>query len=208
MIKDVIQKGIHLLSDFVMRQNQYYEYKRQRGLGTLQVGKHTYGLPVIDAYKGSERKVIIGSYCSIARNVVLVTGGIHPVGWVSTYPFRYQWNLPGAFEDGMPSSNGDIVIGSDVWIGADVMIMSGVTVGHGAVIAARSVVTRDIPPYSLVGGVPAKVIRSRFDPETVAQLLEIKWWEWDEARVRSAIPFLSGPDIRQFIDYCVGTEQG
>lgn len=208
MIKNIIQKGIHLLSDFVVRQNQYYEHKRQLKAGILQMGNHTYGLPIIDAYKGSERKVIIGSYCSIAKNVVMVTGGIHPLDWVSTFPFRAKWNLPGGFEDGMPTSNGDIVIGSDVWIGSDVMIMSGVKVGHGAVIAARSVVTKDIPPYSLVAGVPTKVIRLRFNPETIAQLLEIKWWEWDEEKIRSAVPLLSGPDIRQFIDYCVGIEQG
>ena len=203
MVKHIIQQTIHFISDFVIRQNQYYEYKRLCDAGTLHVGKHTYGLPMIDAYKGSEHRVFIGSYCSIAKNVVMVTGGIHPLDWVSTYPFRAQWNLSGAFEDGMPTSNGDIVIGSDVWIGTDVMIMSGVTIGHGAVIAARSVVTRDIPPYSLAGGVPAKVIRTRFDADTIARLLEIKWWEWDEGRVRSSIPLLSGADIRQFIDCCV-----
>lgn len=106
--------------------------------------------------------------------------------------------MAGALADGMPTSKGDVVIGSDVWIGTDVMILSGVNIGHGAIIAARSVVTHDVPPYTIAAGVPAKVIRRRFSNEIIEKMLTIKWWEWDEARIREAIPWLSSDRIDEF----------
>jgi acetyltransferase-like isoleucine patch superfamily enzyme len=85
--------------------------------------------------------------------------------------------MDGAFQDGMPYTKGDIIIGSDVWIGTDAMILSGVTIGDGAIIASRSVVTENIPPYAIVAGISAKIIRFRFNQDAVEQLLRIKWWE-------------------------------
>jgi acetyltransferase-like isoleucine patch superfamily enzyme len=169
--------------------------------GTLQIGKHTYGCPTVQAYRGSERKVSIGPYCSIGPDVTIITGGIHPTDWVSTYPFRAKWILPGAFEDGMPKSNGNVRIGADVWIGSQVTILSGVNVGHGAVIATGSVVAKDVPPYALVGGVPARVIRYRFSPEQIRTLLDIKWWEWSEIKIKEAVPLLSSGRIDEFLVY-------
>ena len=163
--------------------------------GLLVIGRHTYGIPRIWSYQGSERKVIIGPFCSIAPGVEMITGGIHPVDWVSNYSFRIQWRMEGAFGDGMPRSDGDIIIGSDVWLLTGATILSGVTIGHGAVVAARALVTRDVPPYAIVGGVPAKVIRYRFDPETIRKLLEIAWWEWDDAKIRTYVPLLSSNRI-------------
>jgi len=170
-------------------------------LGLLEIGRHTYGNPIIHSYKGSEAKVKIGSFCSISPGVLFITGGIHPMDWVSLYPFRVRFDLPGKFTDGMPTTKGDIIVGNDVWIGTDVMIMSGVQIGDGAVIAARSVVTRDVLAYTLVGGIPAKTIRTRFLDEDIEHLLSIKWWNWDDEQIKKSIPFLSSTDIRSFINY-------
>jgi len=167
--------------------------------GLLVIGRHTYGSPTVSNYRGSERNVVIGSFCSIAPGVHIITGGVHPAEWVSTYPFRVQWKLEGAYEDGMPRSRGDVIIGSDVWLGTDVMILSGVKIGHGSIIAARSVVTRDVPPYTIVAGTPAKVVRPRFEPDVIAALLSIAWWDWDDARIREAVPLLSSDRVEDFV---------
>lgn len=163
--------------------------------GLLRIGRGTYGPINIERYEGSDAKVEIGRYCSISKGVRFVTGGIHPPDWVSTYPFRIKFGKPEAYRDGLPCSKGPITIGSDVWIGTDALILSGVNVGDGAIIAARSVVTRDIPPYAIVAGVPARVIRSRFDETTIGALLQIAWWNWPEAEIERVIPLLSSPDV-------------
>lgn len=161
--------------------------------GVLIVGDHTYGYNNlrIDIYKGSEAKVVIGKYCSIAKDVICITGGIHQIDVVSTYPFRIKFDLPGKYEDGMPYTKGDIVIGNDVWIGTGVTILSGVTIGHGAVIAAFAVVTKDVPPYAMVGGNPAKIIRFRFNDNKINILLEQKWWNWSADKLRNEINYLN-----------------
>lgn len=167
--------------------------------GTLTIGPHSYGLPSVEEYAGSEAKVHVGSYTSISRGVVLVTGGNHRPDWVSTYPFRIKFRQPGAYRDGTPATKGDIRIGSDVWIGTEAMILSGVYVGDGAVVGARAVVTADVPPYGIAVGNPAKVVRYRFRPEVVEALLRIAWWTWDDEKVLEAIPCLSSPRIEEFI---------
>jgi len=166
----------------------------QKNMASLTIGKHTYGIEniSIDRYKGSDSAITIGKYCSIATNVTLITGGIHPVNWVSTYPFRAKFNLEGKFEDGMPYSKGDIFIGNDVWIGTGVTILSGIKIGDGAVIASNATVTEDIPAYAIAGGVPCKVIKYRFDKEIIKKLLELEWWDWDEKLILENIDFLSG----------------
>jgi acetyltransferase-like isoleucine patch superfamily enzyme len=170
--------------------------------GLLEVGEHTYQWQVlnIDCYKGSLSKVKIGKYCSISKNVRLITGGIHPTNWVSTFPFRVMFNLTGKHEDGMPSSKGPITIGNDVWIGTGATILSGVRIGHGAVIAAGALVTKDVPDYAIVVGVPASVLKYRFDQIQIDQLLRIKWWDWPETRIIENVRFLSSPDIKEFIE--------
>ena len=176
-----------------------YQYQDLINKGYLVVGKHTYGKPFIRLQRGSEARVSIGDYCSIAKEVVILPGGVHPVNWVSTFPFRIKFGLPGAYEDGMPLTKGDINIGSDVWIGTGSTILSGVNIGHGAVVAAGSMVTKDIPPYCIVGGVPAKEIGKRFDDHTIEKLLEIAWWNWEEERIKEAIPLLSSEDMDGFM---------
>jgi acetyltransferase-like isoleucine patch superfamily enzyme len=194
---------LNVLSAVYIRMLGAYQsglYQKELKSGTLQIGKHTYGSPTIHSYRGSERKVIIGSYCSVGPDVTIITGGIHPPDWVSTYPFRAKWKLSGAFEDGMPSSNGEVIIGNDVWIGSQVTILSGIKVGDGAIIATGAVVTRDVPPYSIVGGVPARVIKYRFNEEQVKRLLAISWWQWDEEKIKSVIPLLSSNRIDEFLE--------
>jgi acetyltransferase-like isoleucine patch superfamily enzyme len=173
--------------------------------GTVEMGDHSYGIPRVlawDAPDGTRRsgRVIIGRYCSIAGDVTFLTGGNHRTDFVSAYPFRIRWRMPGRSEDGNPYSKGDIRVGHDVWIAEGANILSGVSIGHGAVVAAFSVVTKDVPPYAIVAGVPARVIRRRFTPEQVEALLRIAWWDWPDSKVRDAVPLLNGRDVQAFID--------
>jgi acetyltransferase-like isoleucine patch superfamily enzyme len=175
------------------------EFRELIRKGMVTVGRHTYGRPRIRAYRGSERRVSIGSFCSISPGVEIITGGVHPADWVSLYPFRIKWGLKGAYQDGMPTSRGDVEIGSDVWLGTGVLILSGVKIGHGTVVAARSVVTRDIPPYSVAAGIPARVVRKRFSEDQIQRLLKIAWWDWPEERIQEAVPWLSSSRIDEFL---------
>jgi acetyltransferase-like isoleucine patch superfamily enzyme len=172
--------------------------------GIVEVGAHSYGHPQVEVWRGADGQNLggrlrIGKYCSIAHDVVVLTGGEHHPEWVSTFPFRDKWDLPGKHSDGQPTSKGDVVIGNDVWVGEQAMILSGVTVGDGAVIAARSLVIRDVEPYAIVGGNPAALIRHRFPPEQVAALLGSQWWDWPEDRVRRLVPKLSSGDVDAFL---------
>lgn len=168
-------------------------------LGILSVGEHSYGNPWIRSARGDRQTVTIGKYCSIAQGVEIFVGGNHNVDWVSTYPFRIQFSLAGAYEDGHPSSRGPVIVGHDVWIGSGASILSGVSVGHGAVIAAGSVVTKDVRAYSIVGGVPATEIRRRFTNSQIEALLNIEWWNWPTEAVIEAVPLLSSDSVDDFI---------
>ena len=168
--------------------------------GRLVMGKHTYGHPLIESYRGSEARVIFGDYCSIGPRVRIITGGEHPADRISTFPFRIKFNVPGAHEDGFPNTKGDVVIGNDVWLASDVTILSGVHIGDGAVVMAGAVVTKDVMPYSIVGGVPAKVVRKRLPDSQIDSMLAIRWWEWSEEKIRGEIPLLASTHVDQFIE--------
>jgi chloramphenicol O-acetyltransferase type B len=167
--------------------------------GVLTMGRGSYGDPKIDYFEDGT-KARIGSFCAIAGGVSLMLGGNHRTDWVSTYPVRIKYLLPGAFTDGHPASKGDIEIGNDVWIGRDAHIMSGVTIGDGAVIAAFSVVTHDVDPYVIVAGSPARPIRTRFSPEIVDALLRIAWWDWPDEQIVERVAALCSPDIEAFVE--------
>lgn len=167
--------------------------------GTVEIGKHSYAIPIVHTFRGCTERLHIGSFVSIADDVHVLLGGNHPVSWVTTFPLRIKLTLPGAYQDGSPCGRGDVSIGSDVWIGHGAVILSGVSVGHGGVIAARSVVTRDVPPYTIVAGAPARRIHERFSPGVIARLLEIAWWDWDEGRIIDAVDQLSSDDVERFI---------
>lgn len=168
--------------------------------GWLIIGRGTYGQPIIDQYKGSESKVVIGNYTSIAPNVRIITGGIHPVHSISQFPFRSKLKLPGMYHDGNPYSNGDVLIGSDVWIGTNVTILSGVTIGDGAVIGAGSLITKSIPSFAIVNGIPGTVKKFRFTKEQIDSLLRIEWWNWPEERILKRVAELTSGDIETFIN--------
>ena len=194
LIKKIIFKIFSINSNF---ENLKYLINNKR----LFIGEYTYQWQslIIDEYVGSEAKVSIGKFCSIAKNVRIITGGIHPTDWISTYPFRNQFNLPGKTRDGMPKTNGDIIVGHDVWIGTGVTILSGVKIGNGAVVATGAVVTKDIPAYAIVGGVPAKVIKYRFTPNQIKDLEMINWYDWHIEKIKDNIHLLSSNSIEEFI---------
>lgn len=170
---------------------QYPEY---------QVGIGTYGFPdVHDWTQGTTLK--IGAYCSIARNVQIFLGGNHRTNWVSSFPFPKYYPELNHLIDEFGMTKGNVIIGSDVWLGRDCMILSGVTIGHGAVVGAGSVVTKDIAPYSIVGGNPAKHLRWRFDEPTREALLDTAWWDWPEDEIRQAMDKFCSEDIADFIAY-------
>ena len=161
------------------------------------IGRGTYGKPSIRSLgEGSTLK--IGAFCSISKGVQIFLGGEHRTEWVTTYPFNIMWKA-GNMIKGHPRTKGDVIIGNDVWIGTEALILSGVTIGDGAVIAARSVVTRDIPSYTIAGGNPARPIKKRFDENTIQRLLYIRWWDWDDALIESYLPMLLNNDIQAFL---------
>jgi len=163
--------------------------------------KYTYGADGIRVYSWNEgTKLRIGKFCSIATNVQVFLGGNHYHQWVTTYPFGNMYTNIFTARKGNPSySNGDVVIGNDVWVGANVTLMSGITIGDGAVIANNSHVVKNVEPYSIVGGNPAKLIRYRFTPEEIEALLKMKWWLWDDAKINENIHLMCSPNISEFI---------
>ena len=146
---------------------------------------------VLYHYPVNKEKLVIGKFCSIAcRAKFLFNSANHTLSSLSTYPFPIffdEWGLEKSDVAAAWDRKGDIVIGNDVWIGYEAVILSGVTIGDGAVIGARAVVTKDVPPYAIVGGVPARVIRSRFPEETVKALLRLKWWDWPAERIQEKL---------------------
>ena len=164
----------------------------------MSFGKYTYGSPTV--YWKDAANLTVGNFCSIAGNVRIYLGGNHRTDWVTTYPFGHIHQHKFPFNGvGHPSTKGNVVIGNDVWIGDNVTIMSGVTIGDGVVIACNSHVVKNVEPYSLIGGNPAKLIKYRFTQEQIQRLLEIKWWYWDDEKINKFIPLLCNEDIDQFI---------
>lgn len=143
-------------------------------------------------------KLIIGKFCALATNIKFIMNGAnHKMSGLSTYPFGIfgqDWERVMPKPSEFPFK-GDTVIGNDVWIGYEAVIMPGVKVGDGAIIAAKSVVVKDVPPYTIVGGNPATVIRQRFCDETIHALLEIAWWNWDIEKITRNLEKIVGADI-------------
>lgn len=149
-------------------------------------------------------KLIIGSFCSIGSGASFIMAGNqgHRSDWVSSYPFFYMQQEPAfaaASDAFIPAGN--TVIGNDVWIGSEAMIMPGIAVGDGAVIGSRAVITKDVEPYAIVAGNPAKVIRMRFSVEQVQMLLEMRWWDWLMPEIEAAMPLLCSGDIQKLYLY-------
>jgi len=147
-------------------------------------------------YPGAPERLVIGPFAQIAQGVRFVTSSAnHPLRGLSAYPFRiYDMATTGPYID-EAATHGDTVLGPDVWLGFDARVMPGVTLGAGAIVAACAVVTRDVPPYALVAGNPARVMRMRFDAPTVDRLLALAWWDWPVAAILAALPAIEAGDI-------------
>ena len=156
---------------------------------------------VLYHYPINKDRLIIGKFCSIACGAkFLFNSANHKMASLSTYTFPLffeEWDLEKENVAQAWDQKGDIIIGNDVWIGYEAVILSGVTIGDGAVIGYRAVVTKDIPPYTIVGGVPAKPIRKRFDEETIKELQKIKWWDWPEEKIAGKIPAIQAGDLEE-----------
>ena len=144
-------------------------------------------------------RLIIGKFCSIACGVkFLFNCANHTLKSLSTYtfPLFYEdWDLEKSDVATAWDNKGDIVIGNDVWIGYEAVIMAGVHIGNGAIIGTRAVVTKDVPPYTIVGGVPARPIRKRFDEEVIQKLETLKWWDWSAEKIRRCLPYIGKGDV-------------
>jgi acetyltransferase-like isoleucine patch superfamily enzyme len=174
--------------------------------GNVQIGKHTSGIPFIMSYSKTDR-VIIGKFCSIAAGVVMIpsVGHVPPEGlWnfrVSTYPlarlrrkgWQSQYSLPNEGKGNF------VLVGNDVWIGARAIILSGVRIGDGAIVGAGAVVSRDVPPYAVVAGVPAKIVKFRYANDKVEKLLRIGWWNWSEKKILANMDYFHG-DVGVFVE--------
>ncbi len=166
-----------------------------------EIGAYSYGRPKV-RFPETGRRLTIGRYCSIADHVEIMLGGNHRLDWATTYPFTALpeiWPTARHLE-GSHASNGDVVLGHDVWLGSAAMILSGVTIGPGAVVAARAVVTRDVPPYGIVAGNPARLVRTRFDDSTIEALVAAAWWDLPADEVVALIPLLQSHRLADLLE--------
>lgn len=166
----------------------------------VEVGKGTYG-PIHVENAGDQARLRIGNYCSIASDVQFIINDEHPLDRVCTYPFKHWFNDNHPIE---AESKGGIVLDDDVWIGQRATILDGVHIGQGAVIAACALVTKDVGPYAIVGGVPARVMRRRFDDDTIAALLQIDLGKLDEETIRDELAFLYSTPTPQSVMAFIG----
>ena len=189
------QKNMDYLSEYI-----YESYQAKYKNDDVTIGEYSYGMPYIKKWTETAESVVIGKFCSIAENVEILLGENHRLDWVTTFPFN-TFLQDYAYIEGHPMSKGDVVIGNDVWIGAGVRILSGVTIGDGAVLAASALITKDVEPYTIVGGVPAHMIKKRFSDEIIERLLEIKWWDWDKELIYEAVPLLQSASFDQLFEF-------
>jgi virginiamycin A acetyltransferase len=159
---------------------------------------------VLYHYPVNPEKLVIGKFCSIACGAKFIfTSANHAMKSLSTYPFPIfadTWGLDWSNVTSAWDNKGDIVIGNDVWIGYEAVIMQGVHIGNGAIIGTRAVVTKDVPPYTIVGGVPAKEIRKRFPPDTIQALQQLCWWDWPYQKIQQHLPNIMSGNIEKLTD--------
>ncbi len=181
------------LKNFITRANivvgDYTYYDDPRGPGHFESN-------VLYHFDFTGDRLLIGKFCSIATDVrFIMNGGNHATEWLTTYPFPIFGH---GWEVALPASwpnKGDTVVGNDVWLGYSALVMPGVHIGNGAIVATAAVVTKDVPAYAIVGGNPAAVLRYRFDPETIARLESLRWWDWDAGKVSRNVKAICGADV-------------
>lgn len=186
----IIRELYFLVSPFFTKRNRYFK--------NFNIGEWTYGNPRI-SFENHDARLYIGKFCAIGTRVNIYLGGNHRTDWVTCYPFSEVFDFAKSYK-GHPATKGDVTIGNDVWIGNEALILSGVRIGDGAVIAARSVVTKDVRPYAVVAGNPARECRRRFNDNIVSELTEIAWWHWPIERITEAMPLLLSGDIQEFVE--------
>ncbi len=186
-LKSVITKPNIIVGDYSMY-NDFVSDPRQ-----FENNNVLYHYPI------NNDRLIIGKFCSIACGAkFLFTSANHTLRSLSTYPFPLffeEWELDKKQVASAWDNKGDIVIGNDVWIGYEAIILSGVNIGDGAIIGARAVVTKDVPAYTVVGGIPAKEIKKRFDAETIDKLQQIQWWDWSFEKIQQILPYLMNREV-------------
>jgi acetyltransferase-like isoleucine patch superfamily enzyme len=172
---------------FVMANNPTYS--------AHSIGRYSYGYPIVLwADKSKNAQLSIGSFCSFAGNVQILLGGNHRSDWLSTFPFMVFFPSH-ANHASHSTSKGAVTIGNDVWVAQDAMILSGITIGDGAVIGARCVVTKDVPPYAIVAGNPGRVVKMRFSDDVISQLLAMQWWDWPIEKISRCLSELMSGEI-------------
>ena len=172
------------------------------GKSAITVGRYTYGFELLSVRQwGEGASLQIGAFCSLA-NATILLGGNHRTDWITTFPFGHIFadELGGQDIVGHPATRGDVIIGNDVWIGHNATIMSGITIGTGAVIATNAVVVKDVQPYEIVGGNPAKCIKTRFDADIIERLLTLRWWDLPVEDIRQVASTLSQAPTTQLLD--------
>jgi acetyltransferase-like isoleucine patch superfamily enzyme len=179
---------------------QFRGVMAKRQMSGYAAGPYTYGNPKVFDSGHHDAVFKVGAYTSIGPEVAVLLGSEHDCRSLTTYPFAALWaearnlKIPCA-------SKGDIIVGNDCWIGARTTILSGVTIGDGCIIGACSVVTRDLPPYSVAAGNPCRVLRMRFEPKDVEALLRLRWWDWPREVTVRAIPHLVTADIKGLFEF-------
>jgi acetyltransferase-like isoleucine patch superfamily enzyme len=190
-----------VLQEFrLMRDRLRQEGRDRHPEDNILIGDCTYDQAgILGAENGRTAGVKIGKFSSISWCNIM-QGQEHQPKWLSTFPFYLH--MPGVpLTDPTYGTKGDIVIGNDVWIGSDAKIMSGVTIGDGCVVAANAVVTKDLPPYTICAGVPARVVKKRFSDEQIARLLEMQWWNWPDEDICAVIPLLQSENFDALVAY-------
>jgi len=168
--------------------------------GFLEIGRYSYFAPTVRAFPGEKHVLRIGSFSSVSKTCEVYLGGHHRTDWVTSYGMRVVFDMPGAYEDGTPFSRGDVTIGSDCWVCDGSVVLSGVTIGDGAVVGTHSVVTKDVPPYAIVAGNPARQVGQRFPDDQIEALLRIRWWDWPIEQILEHVEDLCSDDVAAFIE--------
>jgi virginiamycin A acetyltransferase len=183
------------LKHFVKAPNIFigdYTYFDDRRFGPEKFEEYN----VLYNYNFSKVKLVIGKFCALAAETRFIMTGDHKLDAISTYPFPiFGHGWESAFNVFDLPVKGDIIVGNDVWFGYDSLVMNGVTIGHGAIIGARAVVVKDVPPYSIVAGNPAKLVKRRFEEATIERLLQIAWWDWDIEKINRHVDVICNLDV-------------
>lgn len=201
-ITKTLQKYYSVITHFFASESTIITHKNYRKhQHCSSFGEYSYAFNIDVRIWGEGTHYSVGKFCSISDNLTIFLGGNHRVDWISTYPFPAKLhNFPEAQGiQGCVATKGNVIIGNDVWIGSHVTILSGVTIGDGAVIGAYSVVAKNVPPYAIAVGNPARIVRYRFDEKTITQLLKLEWWNWPIEKIRKNVQLLCSSSIQQLI---------